>query len=167
MEEDHMYEFYQKHKEPIIITVIVIGVIAGWYLFRSISTSPANDKRVDDGLAGAAEQQQQAADDIDSIKTGLSDSQVVIGDIQSSIDTSTGRADSIYDTQSAAGAAVDSAQSTATAIASSNAAAQVGLANAKAANDKAAAAIDSAAKLSNECEQFINSSQSIITKYKQ
>lgn len=167
-----MYEFYQKHKEPIIIAVIVIGVIAGWYLFRSISTSPANDKRVDDGLAGAAKQQQQAADDIDSIKTGLSDSQVVIGDIQSSIDTSTGRADSIYDTQSAAGAAVSDAQSTATAIADSsasiaksNAAAQKRLADAKAANDKATAAIDSAAKLSDECEQLISSSKSIFARY--
>lgn len=167
-----MYEFYQKHKEPIIIAVIVIGVIAGWYLFRSIATNPDNDKRVDDGLANTAEQQQQAADAVDSIKTGLSNSQVVVDGLNSSIDSSTGRADSIYDTQSAAGAAVSDAQSTATAIADSsasiaksNAAAQKRLADAKAANDKATAAIDSAAKLSDECSELNSSSKSIFTRY--
>lgn len=153
-----MNEFITSHKKVIIVIGCIIVFAVGWILYNYFTAR--NDRSISDGLADIERQQQSAGKDIESVKTGITDSQGVVGSILSSIEHSTATANSIYNSNS-------NATATANSIAESNSGTKEQLTTATAGNGKATESISRAEELVEQCQQLNQSSQSIFDKYKQ
>ena len=127
-----------------VILVIALCVGALWLLFRDVRTDPGISDPVDERLQDVAREQQEAAGALDEAIGRASDSQGTAAELAGRIDHS---------------------QSLAHDIAEANAGAGEGAGRAETAVREAAEAIDRAAGLTDECQELIRKSESILAKH--
>ena len=129
-----------------LAAVLLAFALAGtlWLLFRDVRTDPGISDPVDERLQDVAREQQEAAGALDEAIGRASDSQGTAAELAGRIDHS---------------------QSLAHDIAEANAGAGEGAGRAETAVGEAAEAIDRAAGLADECQEFIRRSESILEKY--
>lgn len=129
-----MNDFIKKHKVSITVSCIIIAAFATWLLFRDIRSDRRTAGSVRTEFDSTAREQQQAADALESVQSGLDNSKSTVGRIEQSN---------------------NNAQSTTDRIAESNNAIKESVGNAAAANNESS-------KLIGDSQRRVSESLSVI-----
>jgi hypothetical protein len=129
-----------------LAAVLLAFALAGtlWLMFGDVRTDPGISDPVNERLQDLEREQQEAAGDLDAAIGRTADSQGTAADLTGRIDHSQGLVDE---------------------ISIANDGAREGTGRAETAVTEAAGAIDRAASIATECQELIEGSESILTKY--
>ena len=128
----------EKTKKYIRYGGIVLGIVAicatGWFLFRDIRSDGGTADSVGTELDSAAAEQQRATDTLESVQSGLNDSESTVGQLEQSN---------------------SAAQSTADGIAESNSNIKKSVGDAENANDRSAELLADSQRRISECLRIV------------
>lgn len=96
-----MYDFIKKYKIPIAICGIAVVTFTIWFLFSDIRSDGRTADSVRTEFDSTAREQQQAADALESVQSGLDDSQSTVGRIEQSNNNAQSTTDRIAESNNA------------------------------------------------------------------
>jgi len=94
----------------IVIVCVAIIIFAGWFLLRDIHDNGTTADNVREQLDAVAREQQSAEKSLESVQSGIADSERTVGELEQSASAAQSTADRIAESNSNIKTAVDSAQ---------------------------------------------------------